>query len=245
MSRRRGKTHGDESEGVGTTRDRIVRAAWGIIRTEGEEAATMKAVAKAADISRQGVYLHFADRTELILAVNDYLEAKAGIDNWMREVAAEQDGAARIRRFAEIRFKRILELRELVSSVEGARYRDDAAASASRRRYEVNASWVTDLIINKLASEGKVHPSWPPRDAATMVVMMFSFHSWHVFTAHAGWDVQKYVEILSMSTLSVLAHPPTQKHARSARIAGPKLPPTTNTSASQRSANAARRRRSD
>lgn len=52
-----------------TTRDRMLDAAAHVMRTKGLARATTKEIAKAAGFSEAALYKHFADKTELFLAV--------------------------------------------------------------------------------------------------------------------------------------------------------------------------------
>ncbi|GAA4611256.1 TetR/AcrR family transcriptional regulator [Actinoallomurus liliacearum] len=52
-----------------TTRDRILDAAAGLMRERGIARTTTKEIAKAAGLSEAALYKHFADKTELMLAV--------------------------------------------------------------------------------------------------------------------------------------------------------------------------------
>jgi len=190
-----------------STRDRILRCAWEMLDESGEDGTTMKAVAQAAGVSRQAVYLHFADRVELFLALNDYVEDQAGVGDWRQEVAAEPDGGARLLLLARRRFVRSQRLKALVRSVEGARHRDAAAGAASRRRYDGNVRWMREMIVARLWEEGRIHPSWDLDAAASVLVMMFSFRAWDDLVHIAGWDADQYVETLTAAALAMLAAP--------------------------------------
>jgi AcrR family transcriptional regulator len=192
------------------TRERILLCARRIILAEGEEAANIKAVAEAAGISRQAVYIHFADRTGLLLALADYIDQEAGFANWMGEIIRETDGRMRLRRLAEVRFARSIALQAVVRAVEGARHRDEAAAAAWRVRFRSNVKWISELIVGQLAKERRVHPSWNTKDAASLLVVMFSFRAWDDLTHDAGWSADHYVETLTSAALSMLAGPCTQ-----------------------------------
>ena len=52
-----------------TTRDRMLDAAAHVMRTKGLARSTTKEIAKAAGFSEAALYKHFADKTELFLAV--------------------------------------------------------------------------------------------------------------------------------------------------------------------------------
>lgn len=189
------------------TRERILAAAWKIIDEKGEAAATMKAVAKLTGVSRQAVYLHFADRSHLLSSVSDYLDEKMGLGGWMKEVEAMDDGHAMIRRVAETRAQRSQVLASLVRSIEADRFRDEAAAGAWRRRHLMNVAWVETVIVRKLVAEGRMHESWDAHQAASLLVLLFSFRTWDDLTQASEWPEATYVEAITSSALSILAGP--------------------------------------
>jgi AcrR family transcriptional regulator len=51
------------------SRDRVLEPVLRLIRKRGDAKVTMAQIAKAARLSRQAVYLHFADRADLMVAL--------------------------------------------------------------------------------------------------------------------------------------------------------------------------------
>src|SRR5919197_144730 len=74
-SRRRAPARRGEGERL---RREIVDAAIALIADRGDEAVSMRAIARAVGVSPPAVYLHFADRQELMLAVLDHVFADLG-----------------------------------------------------------------------------------------------------------------------------------------------------------------------
>ena len=54
--------------------ERILDAALALITRKGDANVTMAQIAKAARLSRQAVYLHFADRAALMVALARHLD---------------------------------------------------------------------------------------------------------------------------------------------------------------------------
>lgn len=86
-------------------RDRILRAAAECFAKTGYRGTRMVAVARAANVSRAGLYKHFPGKAELLLALNEYVisewrswtlesvaasaSAKEAIERWLREGLAD------------------------------------------------------------------------------------------------------------------------------------------------------------
>lgn len=64
-----------------SNRSKILNAAQGIITAQGTAAVTFEAVAEAAGVSRGGVLYHFANKTELLVALHEHLAVR-----WEREL---------------------------------------------------------------------------------------------------------------------------------------------------------------
>ena len=190
-----------------STRERVLAAAWKIIDEKGEAGATMRAVAKLANVSRQAVYLHFADRSHLLSSLSGYVDEKVGLGGWMKDIEDMGDGRAMLRRLGETRAQRSQVLASLVRSIEADRYRDEAAAAAWKRRQELNVVWMAKTVVRKLAEEGRVHPSWDHKEAATLLVTLYSFRAWDDLTQARDWPVDRYVEVLAAAAASILAGP--------------------------------------
>ncbi|MBB5708128.1 TetR/AcrR family transcriptional regulator [Sphingopyxis panaciterrulae] len=205
------KTEAAKSEDLAqlNTRDRILAVARSIVDEKGEAAATMKAVAKGAGVSRQAVYLHFSDRSQLLSALSDYIDEKLGIGDWMEQIEALDSGIAMLRMLAVTRCQRSVGLVTLVRSVESGRFRNQAASSAWFRRHWWNIAWVERVIVRQLHTEGLLHPSWIMRDAATFLVTLFALRNWDDLTQVGGWSTDHYIETLSAVAVAALTSPNT------------------------------------
>ena len=61
------------------SRDRVLEPALRLIRKRGDAKVTLAQVAKAARLSRQAVYLHFADRADLMVALARHVNESLGL----------------------------------------------------------------------------------------------------------------------------------------------------------------------
>lgn len=64
------------------TRIRILEAFHAVIKEEGHEAATFKAIASRAGVQESTVYRHFGNRAKLIKASFEFASAKDGRERW-------------------------------------------------------------------------------------------------------------------------------------------------------------------
>ena len=73
------------------TRQRILGAALKLMR-EGAAGASLVQIAKAAGVSRQAVYLHFADRADLYLALVRHVDESRDLAGALRRIEQAPTG---------------------------------------------------------------------------------------------------------------------------------------------------------
>src|SRR6516162_4552924 len=73
---------------------RILEAALGLITRKGDANVTMAQIARAARVSRQAVYLHFADRAALMVALARHLDERLGLPADIQQLIDAPTGAA-------------------------------------------------------------------------------------------------------------------------------------------------------
>src|SRR5258708_37279988 len=73
---------------------RILDAALALIKRRKGADASMAEIAKAARVSRQAVYLHFADRADLMLALVRYAHEKLGVAEQVIKLEQAANGVA-------------------------------------------------------------------------------------------------------------------------------------------------------
>ena len=76
---------------MSSTRVRILDTAVGLVEAQPATVPSMSEVARATGISRQALYLHFPDRSALLLALVEHVDAR---ENLAGEIAAVQAAAA-------------------------------------------------------------------------------------------------------------------------------------------------------
>jgi AcrR family transcriptional regulator len=190
---------------VSSTKARILDVARQLLEEQGA-APTVSAIARAAGISRQGLYLHFPDRTELLLAlvahVDDLEELAAGLAT----VRAAADAAGAIRAWAHVQTWHNPRIAALARALDSARHTDPAAAAAWQDRADDRMRGA-QLIVERLRDEGRLHPSWTTTEAAALLWELTSFHVWDDLVTEAKIPPAAYAEIITTAALSALGAP--------------------------------------
>lgn len=203
-----------------STRERITKAAWEIIVSDGHEAATMGAVARRAGLSRQALYLHFKDRAELLVELVDYGDRQSGRGDWQQEVEAIDDIDERVRALVAAYQERAVRMAAVIRAVESARYVDEAAATAHSRRVQTSKPWVDKVIVQSLLDAGRIDPSWNRSEAVAIILSYINFKGWEHFAADFSWTRQQFVDVATAAILGSLQQP-IERRATVRRRAAP------------------------
>src|SRR5262249_29389605 len=99
----------------------------------------MAEIAAAADLSRQGVYLHFSDRAELLLALVRHVDEKRGLDQEIRKIIEAPTGISAIEEMVSLQARLNPRIWAVALALDAVRRQDP----------EVERSW-QDRLANRL-----------------------------------------------------------------------------------------------
>ena len=152
---------------------------------------SMSDVAKAVGISRQAVYLHFASRTELIIATSSYVDEVKGLNNRLKQFENAESGIELLETCVEVWGDYMPEIYGLAKALLAARDTDEAMASA----WNGNMQCLRDVcreIIETLEHEEILNTEWSREEAIEMLWTMLSIHNWEQLTIECGWSTAQY-----------------------------------------------------
>jgi AcrR family transcriptional regulator len=175
-----------------STRERILRAAWAVIEERGAE-TRLSDVAERARVSRQALYLHFQDRTGLLLALVDFMDAELEVERMAAEVFAAPDGPEMLRRAVALNAALSPSIDGVARVLEAAVPTDEAMAAAWLSRME-NRRAAYRAIVQRIADEGRLGDGWTVDEAADLVSVTMLPSAWRELTQHLGWSAEDYRE---------------------------------------------------
>lgn len=197
---------------MSSTRERILNAAREITEKQGA-APTMSALARAVGISRQALYLHFPDRTQLMLALVAHVDENEQLQAWRAAVTQAADAAGAIRAWARMQAWRNPKIAAAARALNSTRHADPAAAAAWADRTG-NRMRGAISITERLRAEGRLDPTWTTTEAAALLWELTSFHVWDDLVNDAHITPDRYAEIITAAALSTLGAPVTPPAAR-------------------------------
>ena len=191
---------------MSSTRDRILDTAWELIEAKADAVPSMSEIARETGISRQALYLHFLDRSALLLALVEHIDDREALEAEIAAVEGAPDGAAQVRAWVEMQARRNPRIASLARALDQYRHGDEAAMAAWRDR-TANRMRGATRIVQRLRREDRVHGSWTTAEAAALVWELVSFRVWDDLVNEAGLPPERYIEIATGSVLGALAAP--------------------------------------
>lgn len=167
----------------------------------------MSRLAREVGLSRQGLYLHFPNRTALLLALVDHVDRNEDLDAEIARMRAAPDGASAVRASATMQARRNPRIAAFARVLNAARAEDVGAADAWRDRTAGRRRGAEE-VVDRLVADGDVHPDWDRADAVVLLWEMTSFQVWDDLVSEAGMTSERYVRLVTGAVLASLAAPP-------------------------------------
>ncbi len=175
------------------TRTTILNSAWALMKRGSGKGIRMSDIAKAANVSRQAVYLHFSSRAELLIAVTRHIDEINNVDERMHEVLQSENGREHLRLWIEFWGNHLPKIHSVARMLMADRYTDEAAEAAwldrmAAVRHGCNAA------IKHLQKDGALAKGWSVKSATDMLASMLSVAQWEQLTQESGWSNKEYIK---------------------------------------------------
>jgi AcrR family transcriptional regulator len=184
----------------------ILEAALALIGKRGGADVTMAEIAKAARVSRQAVYLHFADRANLLVNLVRYTDEKRGLAEEIRKIERAPTGAAQLRAMASLQARSNPAIWAQARAFEAVRRTDKAAERSWRDRFQHRLEGCR-AIIARLQQEGTLRPGLDPATAADLLWNITSLRTWEDLVLDRKWSARKYENRVTELLLLALTKP--------------------------------------
>lgn len=172
---------------------RILDAALRLITRKGDAGVTMAQIARAARISRQAVYLHFADRAALMVAVARHLDDRLGLPADLQRMQEAPTGAAMLDAGVEMQARRNPSVWAVARTLDAVRHTDAAAERAWQDRLNARLGGCR-AIVARLQADGNLREGLDPGAAADLLWTLTSLRMWEDLVLGRGWTPERYRE---------------------------------------------------
>ena len=173
-------------------RTRIPEATVQMLERGGGRGVRMGDIATAAGISRQAVYLHFASRTELLVATTKYVDEVLDADRRLAPSRAATSGVKRLELYIESWGRYIPEIYSVAKALMSAQDSDEAAAAAWKDRMLAMRDGCR-AAVEALHADGTLASEWTPKIATDALWTMLLVPNWENLTIECGWSTQQYI----------------------------------------------------
>jgi AcrR family transcriptional regulator len=149
-------------------------------------------IAKESEISRQAVYLHFASRTELLIAATLYRGDLLDVEGRLAPSRAATTGVDRLRLYIEFWGNFVPEIYGVAKALMMAQDTDEAAAAAWGDRMWAMRDGCR-AAIDALQADGTLAPEWTQPKAIDALWTMLLVPNWEHLTIECGWSTTQYI----------------------------------------------------
>ena len=150
-------------------------------------------VLRSALASRVGGYLHFRDRSGLLVALVDYIDLTLGAVKLRAHVHGAPTGVESLERWIETMSWYTAKIDKVAQVAESTQYEDEALAAAWRDRMNRRLDHLQS-ITRRIAAEGRLAEGWTPRTAAELIHVVTMPGPWRELTREVEWTPETYVK---------------------------------------------------
>lgn len=173
------------------TRLRIVKAACKLLKKD-LDAVRMQDVARAAGVSRQAVYLHFPNRTALLLAATVHLEEELGFPARIAPILQAKTGALALDRMAEFLGDYLPVAQPVIEAFTVSRNSDEAVRAIFQDRND-NRRGGMKMIIGWLVRDKALAKDLDASTAEEILMGLTSFELWRELVVVGNLTSAQYV----------------------------------------------------
>ncbi len=179
------------------TRTKILDATVRMLEKAGGRGVRMGDIAKETGISRQAVYLHFATRTDLLIAAALYRGDQLDVKSRLAPSRAAGSGVERLDLYIEFWGNYIPEFYSVAKALMLAQDTDDAAAAAWRDRMLAMRDGCR-AAIDALHADGMLAVDWTRPKATDMLMALLQVPNWEYLTLECGWSTKEYIRRMQL-----------------------------------------------
>ncbi len=163
----------------------------------------MADIARRAGISRQALYLHFATRAELLIAVTHHIDEVKGVQERLVPSHTARSGIERLDAHIKGWGNYIPEIYAIAKALLAVGDTDEAAAEAWDERMAAMSEGCK-AAIGALKRDNTPAPEHSPDEATDILWAILSVRNWEQLTMGCGWPQERYIETLKSLARRIL-----------------------------------------
>jgi AcrR family transcriptional regulator len=190
-----------------SSKARILDVALALITKRKGADVSMAAIAKAARVSRQAMYLHFTDRADLMLALVRHADEKRGLENEIRRIREAATGVAAMSELVALQARMNPGIWAIARALDAVRRTDEAAERGWQDRLNHRLQGCRQIVA-RLHQEAALKHGISQEEAADLLWNLTSLRTWEDLVLVRGWTAAQYEERLTRLLCDALTNPP-------------------------------------
>lgn len=182
------------------TRTKILQGALALLEAQSDALPRMSDFAKKAGISRQAVYLHFANRLELIVAATQFQDDQNDVNARLAPSRNATNGRDRLDAFVVAWCSYIPIIYPVARAIIAISDTDAEARAAWEARMQDMREGCEAAVL-ALARDGTLPAHIDTEQATDLLWTLLSVRNWEQLTQVCGWSQDCYLQ-----TIRALAH---------------------------------------
>jgi AcrR family transcriptional regulator len=187
---------------VSETRLRILEAARQILAQESQDAFSMDAIARRADVSRLTIYYQFKSRAGLLEALYDYLASRGGMQR-MPEVFHESDPSVALDKMVDIFVGFWSSDRTVIRRLRAMAALDPEIAKGIHSRDARRGQIAAKILKRMAAGEKKGHSEEQLSATADVIAMLTGFATYDALAVAGHGQTESIAIIARLARLAV------------------------------------------
>ena len=168
------------------TRRVILEATWKVLGQRKGAPFNLDEVARVAKVSRQGLYLHYGTKTELLLRAVAHMRDKLGYDDLVAGVASAATADAALSALLDAHVELTPRFMRAARALEAERVRDPAMEAAFAAR-KSDRRELCGALAERLAKDKRLAAGWAADDVADLLWVMTSAGVTEDLLGRRGW----------------------------------------------------------
>jgi AcrR family transcriptional regulator len=197
-----------------------LRAARALIETAPFAQVSMTRVAAAAGVSRQAIYLHFQSKTQLLLALVEWIDENGRLPDLLAEARQGSDPVDRFTQGVCAAATYNLDIADVGLALRAARQSDPAAAAAWDDRMADRLAGIR-RAVQQVETAGRLRPQWTTPTAADATFALTSLTVYEDLVRERGWPPERYVnQLASIARHTFITPDDEDNHPRAIAVDG-------------------------
>jgi AcrR family transcriptional regulator len=197
------------------TSQAILSAAWRLICERGRADVSLGEIAKAAEVTRQSIYIGFGGRAGLLIAMARNADNRSEHSERMREISrSTADEPDALYAYVEAWLGHLPEIYPVGVLLSAASVTDAEAAAVFKDRMMGGLHSGYRRILKRLARAGHLADGWTVVRAADVCWSLTHIEAWRQLVVERGWSPAAFLANRQALIASVIVGAATQTHDR-------------------------------